>query len=226
MEENAQDPDGSDDRPWQQKAFEKMGALASACSDSIVMKDPDGRIVFANKSFCDRFCEDSEPVGLRAQDIIPEEIRELSELSDALVTRTRKPAALRLRRTVDGDHVQHFCTLKTPLFDSDFNLLAIVCVSYADDSPGPRMPNVPDALALFRAEKILRSFTPKQIHTLLLVYQGLMNKQIAKVLDISQRSVEAYRSKATSELGLDSTTQLVRLFSELDRNGLLPPLPS
>jgi len=53
-------------------------------------------------------------------------------------------------------------------------------------------------------------FTPREQSVLVLVAQGLMNKEIASKLDTSVRNVEKYVSRLFSKTGTNSRTELVR----------------
>ncbi len=53
-------------------------------------------------------------------------------------------------------------------------------------------------------------FTPREQSVLVLVAQGLMNKEIASQLDTSVRNVEKYVSRLFNKTGTNSRTELVR----------------
>jgi DNA-binding NarL/FixJ family response regulator len=57
--------------------------------------------------------------------------------------------------------------------------------------------------------KRLRTLTPQQTSVLGMVGQGLLNKQIAYALDVSEATVKAHVSAILQKLGVDSRTQAV-----------------
>lgn len=63
-------------------------------------------------------------------------------------------------------------------------------------------------------QKPLNQLTPREIEVLKLLAQGFTNRQIAKQLNISVRTVEAHRANLTNKLGLSSPIQIVRYAME------------
>lgn len=63
-------------------------------------------------------------------------------------------------------------------------------------------------------QKSLNLLTPREIEVLKLIAQGFTNRQIAKQLYISVRTVEAHRANLTEKLGLSSPIQIVRYAME------------
>ena len=63
-------------------------------------------------------------------------------------------------------------------------------------------------------QKPLNQLTPREIEVLKLLAQGFTNRQIAKQLNISVRTVEAHRANLTNKLGLSSPLQTVRYAME------------
>ena len=55
----------------------------------------------------------------------------------------------------------------------------------------------------------LASLTPQQIRVLMMVSEGLLNKQIAYELGVSEATVKAHVSAILDKLGVDSRTQAV-----------------
>jgi FixJ family two-component response regulator len=78
-----------------------------------------------------------------------------------------------------------------------------------------------------RAERMRRSdlrerielLTPREREVLLLVIQGLPNKEIASTLAIHERTVKLHRTGLTRKLGVHSVAELVHLTREA---GILP----
>jgi DNA-binding NarL/FixJ family response regulator len=57
--------------------------------------------------------------------------------------------------------------------------------------------------------KKLATLTPQQVRVLMMLSQGLLNKQIAYELDVSEATVKAHVSAILTKLGVDSRTQAV-----------------
>jgi DNA-binding NarL/FixJ family response regulator len=69
----------------------------------------------------------------------------------------------------------------------------------------------------------LASLTPQQVRVLMMLSEGLANKQIAHALDISEATVKAHVSAVLQKLGADNRTQAVilarRLATRIDAGG-------
>jgi DNA-binding NarL/FixJ family response regulator len=75
---------------------------------------------------------------------------------------------------------------------------------------------VPDGVSLSRQDdeqsrliERLATLTPQQVRVLMMLSDGLMNKQIAYELSISEATVKAHVSSILQKLGVDSRTQAV-----------------
>ncbi len=66
----------------------------------------------------------------------------------------------------------------------------------------------------------LSSLTPQQTRVLSMISQGLLNKQIAYELDVSEATIKAHVSAVLQKLGVDSRTQAVILLSKLGADPL------
>jgi DNA-binding NarL/FixJ family response regulator len=73
--------------------------------------------------------------------------------------------------------------------------------------PGATMQD-DDGKAVVLAKK-LASLTPQQLRVLTMLSDGLLNKQIAYELDVSEATVKAHVSAILQKLGVDSRTQAV-----------------
>jgi len=62
----------------------------------------------------------------------------------------------------------------------------------------------------------LASLTPQQIRVLMMVSQGLLNKQIAYELSVSEATVKAHVSAILQKLGVESRTQAVILATKIE----------
>ena len=66
----------------------------------------------------------------------------------------------------------------------------------------------------------LSKLTPQQVRVLMMLSQGLMNKQIAHELSISEATVKAHVSAILQKLDVDSRTQAVILAKSLEAGQL------
>jgi DNA-binding NarL/FixJ family response regulator len=64
--------------------------------------------------------------------------------------------------------------------------------------------------------KRLSSLTPQQVRVLMMLSQGLLNKQIAYELGVSEATVKAHVSAILQKLGVDSRTQAVILAARIE----------
>ena len=88
----------------------------------------------------------------------------------------------------------------------------------ADLEAGP--PPNRESTALVRR---LSSLTPQQVRVLMMLSQGLLNKQIAYELSVSEATVKAHVSAILQKLGVESRTQAVILASKIERVQELTP---
>lgn len=63
----------------------------------------------------------------------------------------------------------------------------------------------------------LSSLTPQQLRVLMMLSQGLLNKQIAYELKVSEATVKAHVSAILQKLGVDSRTQAVIAVSKIEQ---------
>jgi DNA-binding NarL/FixJ family response regulator len=71
--------------------------------------------------------------------------------------------------------------------------------------------------------KRLSSLTPQQVRVLMMLSQGLLNKQIAYELSVSEATVKAHVSAILQKLGVESRTQAVILAGKIERVQDLAP---
>ncbi len=71
--------------------------------------------------------------------------------------------------------------------------------------------------------KRLSSLTPQQVRVLMMLSQGLLNKQIAYELSVSEATVKAHVSAILQKLGVESRTQAVILAGRIERVQDLAP---
>ena len=71
--------------------------------------------------------------------------------------------------------------------------------------------------------KRLSSLTPQQVRVLMMLSQGLLNKQIAYELSVSEATVKAHVSAILQKLGVESRTQAVILAAKIEQVQELTP---
>ncbi|MFX8999818.1 response regulator transcription factor, partial [Acinetobacter baumannii] len=64
--------------------------------------------------------------------------------------------------------------------------------------------------------KRLSTLTPQQVRVLMMLSEGLLNKQIAYELDVSEATVKAHVSAILQKLDVDSRTQAVIAASKIE----------
>jgi DNA-binding NarL/FixJ family response regulator len=69
----------------------------------------------------------------------------------------------------------------------------------------------------------LTSLTPQQVRVLMMLSAGLLNKQIAYELGVSEATVKAHVSAILQKLGVDSRTQAVIAAAKIEQWGHAPP---
>jgi len=84
----------------------------------------------------------------------------------------------------------------------------------------PKAPGNREASALV---KRLSSLTPQQVRVLMMLSQGLLNKQIAYELSVSEATVKAHVSAILQKLGVESRTQAVILAAKIEHVQDLSP---
>jgi DNA-binding NarL/FixJ family response regulator len=80
-----------------------------------------------------------------------------------------------------------------------------------DFDPGSQPNRESSAMA-----RRLASLTPQQIRVLMMLSQGLLNKQIAYELGVSEATVKAHVSAILQKLGVESRTQAVILATKIE----------
>ncbi|HAT8759615.1 TPA: hypothetical protein JBA34_16440 [Legionella pneumophila] len=84
---------------------------------------------------------------------------------------------------------------KSPLFDKELNLIGLVGFSI-------ELP-----------QSNVHILTPREYNTLLLLSEGYTDKQTAKKLGISPRTVEAHINNSKQKLGIKTRAELIAQFS-------------
>ena len=68
----------------------------------------------------------------------------------------------------------------------------------------------------------LATLTPQQVRVLMMLGEGLLNKQIAYKLTVSEATVKAHVSAILQKLNVDSRTQAVIAVNKIDREWRIP----
>jgi DNA-binding NarL/FixJ family response regulator len=74
----------------------------------------------------------------------------------------------------------------------------------------------PQDLEIDDLSKRLTTLTPQQVRVLMMLREGLLNKQIAFELDVSEATVKAHVSAVLLKLNVDSRTQAVIAANKID----------
>jgi DNA-binding CsgD family transcriptional regulator len=200
------------------EGLKAMSFLFDQCADAVFVKDSNDRVVIANDTFISAFAN-VDPIGLCGSDFLPPELRDISIETDKLVRQTGRMACFSYTIEQDSGHTKRFCVIKVPLISKDGEQFAMVCTSFPERDD--RLLNdVPTAATLLNAHQVVSSYSRKQRAVVEAVCDGLINREIARTLGMSLRSVESYRSKSVRELGLDSVAELIRLITTLESNGI------
>ncbi|HCD9578462.1 TPA: LuxR C-terminal-related transcriptional regulator [Legionella pneumophila] len=85
---------------------------------------------------------------------------------------------------------------KSPLFDKELNLIGLV--GFSIELPQSNVTHI---------------LTPREYNTLLLLSEGYTDKQTAKKLGISPRTVEAHINNSKQKLGVKTRAELIAQFS-------------
>lgn len=171
---------------------------------------PDNPIVECNDAF-------AALTGYRPDEIIGRNCRFLTgpgteaELSDTLrrAIRGRRAALVEiLNYKKDGTPFRN-AVLVAPLFGPDGELEYFLGsqMEVEDDNDRPE-----ERLDAARAR--IAELTPRQREVLLLMAEGLLNKQIAWKLGLSERTIKMHRSALLRSLGLETTADAIRLAVE------------
>ena len=67
-----------------------------------------------------------------------------------------------------------------------------------------------------RIMRRMATLTPQQVRVLMMLGEGLLNKQIAYKLDVSEATIKAHVSAILQKLGVDSRTQAVIAINKID----------
>lgn len=171
---------------------------------------PDNPIVECNDAF-------AALTGYRPDEIIGRNCRFLTgpgtetELSETLrrAIRERRAALVEiLNYKKDGTPFRN-AVLVAPLFGPDGELEYFLGSQMEVEGDDGRTDDRRDA-----ARARIAALTPRQREVLLLMAEGLLNKQIAWKLGLSERTIKMHRSALLRSLGLETTADAIRLAVE------------
>ena len=69
---------------------------------------------------------------------------------------------------------------------------------------------------ILKIKSLLNKFTPREYEIFQLVLTGMLNKQIAAELNITEHTVKLHRGKITEKLGVKSVAEMVRLAQKIN----------
>jgi PAS domain S-box-containing protein len=189
-------------------AMIQRSPIASVISDPRI---PDNPIIACNTPFI-------ELTGYGVDEIIGRNCRFLAgpDTEPWLTARITKAVAERkptlveiLNYKKDGTPFRN-AVLVAPIFDANGELEYFLGsqVELDTDAPGSSSPRRRKAAAL------IKTLSPRQLEVLGQMAHGLLNKQIAHVLGLSEKTVKMHRSLLIQKLGVPTSADAVRIAVE------------
>ena len=172
---------------------------------------PDNPIVACNQAFCTL-------TGYAVEDIVGRNCRFLSGpatepwLSEEIRrgVREHKPVLVEiLNYKRDGQPFRN-AVLVAPLYDEADKLLYFLGSQIEIDTHAA----TPTSMRRIRAAEMVKLLSRRQGQVLKFVAPGLLNKQIARELGLTERTVKMHRGILMDRLGLKTTADLIRLAVE------------
>jgi PAS domain S-box-containing protein len=190
------------------QALIENSPIASVISDPRL---PDNPLIAVNDAFC-------ELTGYDRDFIIGRNCRFLSgEATEPWLTEEIK-RGVREQKSVlveilnykkDGTPFQN-AVLVAPLFDDDGELEYFLGSQVEIDSDAPSLAKA----RRMRAVEIVKDLSKRQREVLQFIAQGMLNKQIAYELNLSERTIKMHRSILMKRLDVPSAADMVRLAVE------------
>lgn len=182
--------------------------IASVISNPRIEDNP---LVACNQAFC-------ELTGYQSDAILGRNCRFLAGpgtepwLTAAITdgVRDHRPVLVEiLNYKADGTPFRN-AVLVAPMYDEDGDLEYFLGsqVELMDEAPGP------STTRRIRAAEIVKTLSERQRQVLKLAANGLMNKQIAGELGLSEKTVKMHRGILMERLGVRSSATMVRLAVE------------
>lgn len=192
----------------------KFSAMIQHSPIASVISDPrlaDNPIIACNNPFMDLtgYSED-EIVGRNCRFLAGPDTEPWLTARISKAVADRKPTLVEiLNYKKDGTPFRN-AVLVAPIFD-EFGELEFFLGSQVEldmDAPGTSSPRRRQAAAL------IKTLSPRQLEVLAQMAKGLLNKQIAYVLSLSEKTVKMHRSLLIQKLGVPTSADAVRIAVE------------
>ncbi len=190
-------------------ALIEQSPIASVISDP---RHPDNPIVACNDAFC-------ALTGYPREEVVGRNCRFLSGpgtepwLSEQIRkgVREHKPVLVEiLNYKRDGTPFRN-AVLVAPIYDEgDEELVYFLGSQVAIDDDAP----APTSLRRIRAAELVKTLSQRQWQVLKLASNGLLNKQIAAELGLSEKTVKMHRAILMDRLGTPTTADMIRVAVE------------
>ncbi len=190
-------------------ALIEQSPIASVISDP---RHPDNPIVACNDAFCTL-------TGYPREEVVGRNCRFLSGpgtepwLSEQIRkgVREHKPVLVEiLNYKRDGTPFRN-AVLVAPIYDEgDEELVYFLGSQVAIDDDAP----APTSLRRIRAAELVKTLSQRQWQVLKLASNGLLNKQIAAELGLSEKTVKMHRAILMDRLGTPTTADMIRVAVE------------
>lgn len=172
---------------------------------------PDNPIVACNAAFC-------ALTGYAAHEVLGRNCRFLSGpatepwLSEEIRrgVREHRPVLVEILNYKRSGEPFRNAVLVAPIYDDADELLYFL----GSQVEIGRGASVPASMRQIRAAQVVKTLSPRQGQVLKLVANGLLNKQIAAELGLSEKTVKMHRAILMNRLGLHTTADLIRLAVE------------
>lgn len=190
------------------QALIENSPIASVVSDPRL---PDNPLVAANDAFCALTGYDREFIIGRNCRFLSGEATEpwLTEEIKRGVREQKSVLVEILNYKKDGTPFQN-AVLVAPLFDDDGELEYFLGSQVEIDSDSPSLAKA----RRMRAVEIVKDLSKRQREVLQYIAQGMLNKQIAYELNLSERTIKMHRSILMKRLNVPSAADMVRLAVE------------
>jgi PAS domain S-box-containing protein len=182
--------------------------IAAIVSDP---RQPDNPIIVCNDEFC-------QLTGYASEDVIGRNCRFLSGpatepwLSEEIRrgVREHKPVMVEiLNYRRDGTPFRN-AVMVAPLYDDNDELVYFYGSQIEIEAGSP----TPSSMRRLKAAELVKSLSQRQWQVLKLVAAGLLNKQIAGELGLSEKTVKMHRAILMDRLGTSTTADMIRLAVE------------
>jgi PAS domain S-box-containing protein len=182
--------------------------IASVLSDP---RQPDNPIVACNDAFC-------ALTGYPPAEVIGRNCRFLSGpgtepwLSEQIrkgVQEHRPVLVEILNYKRDGTPFRN-AVLVAPIYDEQDELLYFLGSQVEIDADAP----LPPSARRLRAAELVKALSPRQWQVLKLAASGLLNKQIAGELGLSEKTIKMHRAILMDRLGTSTTADMIRVAVE------------